>query len=141
MELVIAMMIAMTALIIILTVFDHRRHKLEGYKRMMFCPGIIKLSERYLKLEAPRRMLPQVGRLTDSNCFYNDLSWPWAGRLSFTTREGKMIIDFPLQDDTYRRNEALLLRPVVMFKKGKLGLIERQKIIKKLTSTIRLHAR
>ena len=115
---------------------DHRGHKLEGHKRVFLSHGIIRLTEKYVRLDAPRRDMLQIGRLTDKRCLATTLGYPWAARLTLSTDHGELVMDLPLVEKSREP-----LAPIVLYKKGKVGIYERQAFISKLTKTIDLHIR
>jgi hypothetical protein len=144
-----AFLAAFTAIMIISIASDHRAYKLKGYKRMVVCPEMILLTDRYInmlrssKFEFSRRLLSyQIGGLMKNRgCQVNDLIWPWSTRFFFTAKKGEMVIDFPLANtlEEIRKGKPKLAAPIVMFKKGKVSFFERCRFSGEMIDAINLH--
>jgi|GEM_PF-6105679 hypothetical protein len=126
---IVGSMIVISALMILFSIIEHRRYKLPGYKRMILFSSLPELIEKYAEVDAPRVVMPDIARKIDRNFRTEEMSWPWAVRIYCPTQKGEVVIDFPLKNDRYSKDEYCLINQIVLFKKGKVGMIERQKLI------------
>lgn len=121
-----------------LVIKDHKKYVLHGYKRAILCPGLMRLMEKYLKIDAPRLMIPPALREIDRATRAEALTWPWVLRAYFPTERGEIAIDFPFKDQARKTawNEDVLTNPIVVFQKGRVSIFEKERIIRRLTKAL-----